>query len=424
MRKIKNIILLAGGDGDRFWPLENKVLFYFLSEPLIIKLIKQLLDYGEKIHIVAHEKNASTIKRLVDNFDLEKNIDITIQKSNFPGQAGAIDTLKNFVRGEVLIVNGNDKIDYSILKNIIQFAFEEKKIVLFGKKMNQYFPGGYFKFNNNQLVEIIEKPTQDQIPSNIVKIVLDYFSDFSILTNNILSIKTQSDDIYEQAINKILKDDLIKKKYFIYEGDLISLKYSWHVLTMMKSYFQEIKKPYFSKSAKISKKAKILGGVIIDDNAVIGDFVKILGPVYIGKNTIIGDYSLIRESQIGDDCLIGSYTEVARSYIGNKVFLHRNYIGDSVLADEVMMGAQALTANLRFDGETISSYLMDEKIDTNFYKLGAIIGRQSKIGVNTTIFPGVKIGKQTWVAPKEAIRYDLEDKTYLIDNEEKNNLKV
>jgi bifunctional UDP-N-acetylglucosamine pyrophosphorylase/glucosamine-1-phosphate N-acetyltransferase len=192
----------------------------------------------------------------------------------------------------------------------------------------------------------------------------------------------------------------------------------------MKSYLLEINKSYFSKSAKISKKAKILGPVIIDENVVVGDFVKILGPVYIGKNSIIGDYSLIRESHINDDCLIGSYSEIARSYIGNKVFLHRNYVGDSVLDDKVMMGAQAVTANLRFDGETINSYVMDEKIDTNFYKLGTIIGKESKIGVNTTIFPGVKIGKKTWVAPKEAIRYDLEDLTYLIDGEEKNNLQV
>lgn len=424
MRKIKNIILLAGGDGDRFWPLENKVLYYFLGEPLIIKLVKQLQNFGEKIYIVAHEKNASIIKRLVDNFGFEKNIDITIQKSNLQGQAGALETLKNFVHGEVLVVNGNDKIDFSILKNITQFSFEEKQIILFGKKFNQYFPGGYFKFKENQLDEIIEKPEKQKIPSNIVKIVLDYFSDFNILINNILSIKTQSDDIYEQAINKILKDDHIKKKYFLYEGDLISLKYPWHVLTMMKSYLKEIDKPYFSKSAKISKKSKIIGPVFIDNDVVIGDYVKILGPVYIGENTIIGDYSLIRESQIGEDCLIGSYTEIARSYIGNKVFLHRNYVGDSVLDDGVMMGAQAVTSNLRFDGETISSYIMDKKIDTDFYKLGAIIGRQSKIGVNTTIFPGVKIGKKTWIAPGELVRYDLEDMTYMIAGEEKNNFKV
>lgn len=425
MRKIKNILLLAGGDGDRFWPLENKVVFSFLGVPLIIHLIKKLLDYGEKIYLVAHESNVSLIKRLIENYGLSSFVDVSFQKSDIPGQAGAIDTLKNFVKGEVLVVNANDKIDFSVLKNITNFSFENNRVVFFGKKINEYFPGGYFKFNkNNELEEIVEKPKKENIPSNIVKLVLDYYFDFGILIKNLNSIKSNFDDVYERAINKILSDISIKRKYFIYDGEMISLKYSWNVLSMMKSFLSEIKKPYISKNAKVSKKSKIIGNVFIDDGSVIGDYVKILGPVYIGKNTIIGDYSLIRESQIGDDCLIGSYNEVARSYIGNKVFLHRNYVGDSILADEVMMGAGANTANLRFDGETIRSYIEEEKIDTNFYKLGSIIGRESKIGVGTVIYPGVKIGKKTWIAPKETVRYDLEDKTYLINGEEKNNTKI
>lgn len=425
MRKIRNVLLLAGGDGDRFWPLENKALLSFLGIPLIIHLIKKLLYFSEKIYVVAHEKNVSFIKRLADNYNLSSLVDISVQKSNLPGQAGAIDTLKNFVKGETLIVNANDKIDYSVLKNIVDFPFENQKVVFFGKKITEYFPGGYFKFNkNNQLEAVIEKPKKEEIPSNIIKLVLDYYSDFNILIKNILLIKGNSDDIYEKAINRVLADNSIKRNYFIYEGEMISLKYSWNVLTMMKSYLNEINKPFIAKTAKISKKSKILGNVFIDDQAIIGDYVKILGPVYIGKNSVIGDYSLIRESQIGDDCLIGSYNEIARSYIGNRVFLHRNYVGDSVLSDNVMMGAGANIANLRFDGETIKSYLGENEIDTSFYKLGSIIGSESKIGVSTVIFPGVKIGKKCWIAPREKVRYDLEDKTYLINGEEKNNIKV
>lgn len=47
-----------------------------------------------------------------------------------------------------------------------------------------------------------------------------------------------------------------------------------------------------------------------------------------------------------------------------------------------------------------------------------------KIGVNATIFPGVKVGKKSWVGPGEKVKYDVEDKTYLADGEEKGNIKV
>ena len=56
-----------------------------------------------------------------------------------------------------------------------------------------------------------------------------------------------------------------------------------------------------------------------------------------------------------------------------------------------MFGAQAVTGNLKFDGEKVVSEVNDERVDTNMNKLGAIVGSLSKIGVNATIFPGVKI---------------------------------
>ena len=193
---------------------------------------------------------------------------------------------------------------------------------------------------------------------------------------------------------------------------------------MMRNFLISIKEKNISETAIISEKSLIVGPVIIGENVKIGDFCKIVGPVFIGDNTVVGDYAMIRESQIGEDSLIGSFTEVARSYIGNNVFLHRNYIGDSVLDNDVMFGAQAVTGNLKFDGGKVSSDINEERVDTNMNKLGAIVGSLSKIGVNATIFPGVKIGKKTWIGPDEKVKYDLEDKIYLIDGEEKENLKA
>ncbi len=298
------------------------------------------------------------------------------------------------------------------------------KLILVGKKFNEYFPGGYLKFNdNNKIVEVIEKPAKDRLPSSIVKLVFDYYSDINILLKYFSEIKTKNDDLYESAINKLLSDDL-KQSHLLYDSYWYGLKYPWHVLIMMKNFLLNIKESKISPTATVSEKALITGPVIIGDNVKIGDFCKIVGPVFIGDNTIIGDYSMVRESQIGEDCLIGSFTEAARSYIANNVFLHRNYVGDSVLDNDVMFGAQAVTGNLKFDGEKIYSFADEEKVDTNMNKLGAIIGKLSKVGVNSTIFPGVKIGKKTWIGPGEKVKYDLEDKTYLANGEEKKNLKI
>lgn len=423
MRKIKNVLILAAGDSTRFWPLEDKNLFYFLEKPLILHHLEKISKYTENLFIIANQKNSLTIKRIIDNLEKKNNYQVIIQKNDL-GQAGAILSVKNFVKGETLIINASDLYDFSIIEKIFQVPYEKEMMIFFGKKVLEYFPGGYFKFNkDDKIAEIIEKPGKDNMPSNILKLVIDYFSDIDFLIKELEKASSKNDDLYEQALNRLLKKE-INRNYFLYDGYFESLKYPWHTLSMMKYFLSTIKTSYISKTAVISDKSLIIGPVFIDDEVRVGDFVKIVGPCYIGENTVISDYSLIRESHIGKDCLIGSYSEIARSYIGNKVFLHRNYVGDSVLDDGVLMGAQALTANLRFDGETVTSSIEDQEIDTGLSKFGTIIGRQAKIGVNVTIFPGFKIGKKTWIAPGEKIFFDIEDFSYLIDGEEKENLKI
>jgi bifunctional UDP-N-acetylglucosamine pyrophosphorylase/glucosamine-1-phosphate N-acetyltransferase len=424
MRKIKNALVLAGGDSTRFWPLRGKVLFDFLGQPLIVHQIEEIKKYAENITVVVHKENATVIGRLVDNLEDKANIQVIVQKDEYGGQAGAIMSAKNHTTGETVIFNANDIFDYSFLQKITKLPAPHNKIILTGKKQNEYFSGGYLKFDDKQnLIEIVEKPDPDKLPSNMVRLVVDYFSDLSILIKEIESVKTNKDDHYEQALNKILSGTT-DRNYHIYEGYWNSLKYPWHVLEMTKTLLDRLDGKKIAASAQISKKAVISGNVIIGENVRVGDFAKIVGPVFIGDNTVISDYSLIRDSQIGEDCLIGSYSEVARSYIGNGVFLHRNYVGDTVMADKSMMGAGAVTANLRFDGKTITSSYEDTSIDTNRDKLGTIIGERSKIGVNSTIVPGIKIGQDCVVAPGERVRFDLEDKTYLIRGEERRNQSI
>ncbi|MFA6017501.1 MAG: NDP-sugar synthase [Patescibacteria group bacterium] len=423
MRKLKNILLLAGGDSTRFWPLENKIFFSFLGKPLIMHQIQELLKYGELVTVVANKSNATTIKRLVDNSDI-KSVQIIIQKEDYSGMAGAVFSTKNHIKGEVLIVNGSDLIDYSITSKLLLLIDEENKLIMLGKKFNEYFPGGYFKFDDSKkIIEIVEKPDKDKRPSSIVKLVFDYFADINDLLKYFSQVKTENDDLYELVINKLFSSD-IKRAYLVYDSYWYGLKYPWQILAMMQNYLKSIKERKISSSAEISERALIVGPVVIGDNVRIGDFSKVVGPTFIGDNTIVGDYSMIRESQIGEDSLVGSFSEVVRSYIGNNVYLHRNYIGDSVLDNDVMVGAQTVTGNLKFDGEKVLSTVGDKRLDSNMNKLGAIIGHLSKIGVNTTILPGVKIGKKTWVGPGEKVKYDVEDKTYLADGEEKDNIKV
>ena len=197
MRKIKNILLLAAGDSTRFWPLENKILFNFLGKPLVLYQIEELLKYGELVTVVTNKSSIQIVKRLIDNANI-KSVQVVIQKEDYSGMAGAVFTSKDYIEGEVLVVNGSDLIDYSITAKLILLINQENKLILMGKKINEYFPGGYFKFDSDKkITKIIEKPGKDNIPSPITKLVFDYFADTNILLDNFSQIKTDNDDLYE-----------------------------------------------------------------------------------------------------------------------------------------------------------------------------------------------------------------------------------
>lgn len=407
MKKIKNIIVLAGGDSGRFWPLKNKFLTSFLGKPFLVRLIDDLSRYGEHIFVVCSEASKEAIQTL-----LKKEIDIVVQDRKIDGMAGAVLSCKDKVNGEVVILNASDLFDFSFLSDFAKKIEETKADYIFlAKKTTHYFPGAYVIFSNNKVQGFVEKPAPDKVPSDVLKLVADYFSDFQKLTISIEKTTTNEDDLYEQGINTLLLNKPVIE-YVLYEGPWYMLKYPWHVLSMMKHFLGTIKvnKLADSQDLAIAETAIIQGPVIMEKGVKVGHFAKITGPCYIGENTIIADYALVRESHIGRNCLIGSSCEIARSYLSDRVSLHRNYVGDSVLAESVLFGSGVVTANFRFDEKEVQSMVKEKKVNTHMKKLGAIVGKNTKVGINTTLYPGIKIGSNCLVFPGEVVRKDVPDK--------------
>jgi len=129
MRKIKNGLILAGGGSTRFWPLQEKSFFSFLGKPLVLYQIEELTRYCDKVTIIANKKNAISINRLIENSDFQSKTQVIVQNENLEGQAGAVLSAKNHLKGEVVIINANDLIDYSLFAKITAFPLSANKIM-------------------------------------------------------------------------------------------------------------------------------------------------------------------------------------------------------------------------------------------------------------------------------------------------------
>jgi bifunctional UDP-N-acetylglucosamine pyrophosphorylase/glucosamine-1-phosphate N-acetyltransferase len=153
--------------------------------------------------------------------------------------------------------------------------------------------------------------------------------------------------------------------------------------------------------------------VYIGEDSIIHSFSSLEGPVYIDSKVEVGPNARVRPfSVICNGSKIGFSVEVKESVLFENVKAsHLAYIGDSVVCENVNLGAGTITANLRFDEKPVKMIVKDRLEDTGRVKLGAIIGGHVKTGVNVSIMPGVKIGSYSWILPGSVVHRDVPSKT-------------
>ncbi len=419
-------LVLAGGDSTRVWPVSDKLMLNFNGYPLIYYTLLRLkkLGFGE-IVIVTGKNSFRSLERLITNLDLKASL--VIQK-DFRGMAGAILSAKQeIINKKLLIVSPAD-----ICEDVIYYNFQKhllnnnSDIILTGQEVNSYFPGGYLTVDEHGLITgIKEKPDPKFVSKGVVTLVFDYFRDSSLLLKALEDESGDRDDLFESALSKLIKSG-IRASFINYNGYWGFIKYPWHILNLNTYFLSKIQKSK-TDNCFISRSAVISGNVYLGDGVKVLENAKIIGPCFIGRGTIIGNNSLVRESTIGQNCVIGFSTEVARSHVGGNCWFHNNYIGDSVLGDNIGIGSGSVLANFRLDEGNINSKISGKFLDTGKTKLGAVIGSDTRIGVNASIMPGVKIGSGSFVGAGAVLSVDLPDGSYCyMDNKAckiKKNLK-
>lgn len=401
-------VVLAGGDSTRFWPFRNKVTMPFLSTSLVVRTVKQLQANGWKqILVVAHPQN----KQAVADCLADSSVSV-VEQTDPAGMAGAVRSCASLIKGKpLLVLSSADAYDDALFSSLAAaIAHHPGEGILTGAVVDSYFPGGYLTVADAYVTGIMEKPDPTAVPSNLISVACDYFPNADDLLQAIASVSSDRDDLFEQALQSLLNGNR-RFRFFPYEGFWGYVKYPWHMLRLS-SYFLSKLPDHRGKNVTIDPTAIINGPVYCEDNVRILEHAKLVGPVYLGAGTIVGNGTMIRDSMIGAGCVIGFGTEVTRSYIGDQCWFHKNYIGDSVLSDQVSFGAGAVTANYRLDGEQIHSRVGEQRVATGIAKLGVMIGRNVHVGVNASLMPGIKIGEDSFVSSGVVLDSDLPEASF------------
>ena len=402
------VLFLCGGVGKRMFPLtEDKFLLKFLGKTILEHQLETAMESGlRRFIIVANPINLARIESITELFP-EAEFQFVVQEKPL-GIANALENARHLIKDELLIVNPNDVFENTAYANLLDYRQKRKAAAyITGHKVKSYFSGGYLVVNKQgRLIKIVEKPGQGKEPSDMVNILVHLHTDPETLLSYISQVKTNQDDVYEQAIDIMCKDNRAIQ-VVPYTSAWTPIKYPWHILDVVR-YFLDRTEGYITPSALVSPHAVIEGKVILEDGVRVFENAVIRGPVYIGRNTVIGNSALVRHyAHIGSDCVVGFSTEIKESYVGDGTQFHMSYAGDSVIGAHCSFGAGTITANWRFDAKTVQIKIGDDLIDTGHDKLGAFIGDNCRTGIQVSIMPGVRIGNNAIIYPQVNLTNDV-----------------
>ena len=388
-------VILAAGKSSRFWPLnqKHKSLFRIMGRFLIWWTIDGLKKAGIKDIIVVQGKQRDIEKELMD-----KSIKCVVQPKPL-GMGDALWQARKLIKGPFVVLNAERvdineiiQISKSKIQNYSDFIGNPRqgrdkskfKSILIGQKTKTPELFGMMRLKGNRVVEIIEKP-KGKPPSDI-KVVGVYFLEPGFFGYYQKVIKHQYN--FEDALSLYMQKKEVRVHIIVKpEEETPSLKYPWHLFSMVKYLFN---KNLDKKEVRLGKNVKVFEGAVIN------------GPCYIGDNCIVGNNAVVRDyTDLEEGAMVGALAEVTRSIFQKNAHVHSGYFGDSIFGENCRVGAGTVTANVRLDRGNIKN--------TGLNSLGVIVGNNTHIGINASLMPGLLIGSNCAIGPGSVVFDNLED---------------
>jgi bifunctional UDP-N-acetylglucosamine pyrophosphorylase/glucosamine-1-phosphate N-acetyltransferase len=414
-----HVLILAGGAAHRFWPLRDKQLIEFGSHSLLGRHVSQLRALGcDRFTVVVRPDMRDAVLAL----GAGSGDDVRIVEQARPlGMGDAVlsarDALLESGDAPVYVTQAHDVLEPDFHAGMLgAWAARDAAVagLVAAARMQAYFPGGYLVREGERVTSVIEKPGAGNEPSDLVNVVAHVFASARSLAAAVeeTSREPGGDDAYERGLTLLMRTAEVRSH--VYSGRWQALKYPWHTLDVMEMLLDLWQRGLESPGDGYEQRED---GVFIGRDVRVFPGAHVVAPALIGHGSVIGHNALVRGSIVGPRCVIGFGSEVARSYLGEGVELHHNYVGDSVMDRGTSMGYGATTANFRLDGRSVPSMVAGERVDSGRMKLGLVQGAGTKIGVNTSTMPGVKIGSGAIIGPMLKVTRDVPDGERVLDEE-------
>ena len=404
-------LLLAGSESKRMWPLVDtcpKPLLDIGGKPVIQWIIEDLRAAGIRDIVVSVGYRRDQIQDFLGrghNFGVK--IEYAVQKED-QNVADSILVAKEELQGEdaFFIVNA-DILGEPIMFRRAQRHFKDlsaEAVVSLTLTNTPQFYGIAVIDERARIKQLIEKPKPSEIQSRYA------VAGIYVVQSTIFDSLEKTKDLtatFQQLIDN-------GKEVFgsVWERDWVEISYPWDLIRGNRFVLDKVltgKGSFIAASADVQQPSRIEGSVHISEGVVIRPHSTIRGPTYIGPNTYIGNNALVREyTALGSNVIVGFGVEIKESLIYNDTKIGRLcFVGDSVVGQNVDIGAGAQLVNIPVAGESISSTIQGHPEVVPRHKYGAVIGDNAILSPNVSVHPGVKIGTNSIVLPGTILSEDV-----------------
>jgi glucose-1-phosphate thymidylyltransferase len=375
------------------------------NRPILEHVIRALreCDIKDIVIVVGYKK-----ERIMDYFEDGKRWDVNIEyvvQAQQLGTAHAIKHARDKVKGEFLVLNGDNLIESRAIKDLLNGANGDISILAVIREEVADYGVLIVDEDEKKVLKIVEKPKTDV--SNYVNTGVYLFNEEIFQEIE----KTKASEDGEYGIPTTIAQ-MIERNYsinYVKSNALwLDVVYAWDLIEVNAKIMQFIKR-------NISEKARVGKGVVIEGNVEIGDNTAIypnsciIGPVIIGDNCEIGPSAIIHATSIGSNVTIKPFSQIENSIIMNGVHIGSHAsIFNSIIGENSVIRTHFSTEY----GETVKVEVGER---LKYFKgIGAIVGENCNLGANVLIKAGKMLGVNCRVDSGKIISSNLESNSIVM----------
>lgn len=394
MERIEQAVILAAGEGQRLRPFtasKSKVMLPIANKPILRYVIEAVAQNGIRkiVIVVGYRKD-----QIIDYFGSGEQFDVQIeyveQKQQL-GTAHALKQLKGKVKGNFLVLSGDNIIEPATIASLVQ----EKPNAILVKEQDNISKYGVVEAQNGIVTSIVEKPKE--FVSHLVNTGIYAF------TEDIFNLIGQETDLPPVICNMI--DQGHKIRACEAAGAWLDVVYPWDILKLNDLALAKISPAVggivergaivkglvsIGKGTTIRSNSYIVGPAIIGENCEIGPSVCILPSTSLGDNVCILPFTVLDNSMIADGVEIGPGSTIQDSIIDRGCRLKGHFVTQSGEAD------------IKVEGEY------------NQVSIGAMLGEHCSVGDSVVTAPGVIMGNRCRVRALKVLEQSIPDESLVV----------